>query len=255
MNELQRAALRAAMQLGYPAFPCLASKAPACPTEFKDAALPEAGLATLWLRHPGELIGVPTGAASGLAVLDIDRSKNGGAWYAAHKLRLPATRIHRTRSGGLHLLFHHRVGLKCSTSQIAPGIDVRADGGYVIWWPAQGLEVRDAPLAEWPEWLKPAEPAPYLAVAQSKTPAPQDTGYGLEARLRGVARRVEHATEGERNSVTYWAACKAAELVSSGLLELGFASEVITLAAARAGLSVTEAKRTVASAFRGQCHG
>jgi hypothetical protein len=25
--------------------------------------------------------------------------------------------------------------LRCSRGRIAPGVDVRADGGYVIWWP------------------------------------------------------------------------------------------------------------------------
>jgi hypothetical protein len=33
-------------------------------------------------------------------------------------------------------------------------VDVRADGGYVVWWPREGLRVvSDAPIADWPEWL------------------------------------------------------------------------------------------------------
>lgn len=125
MNDAQRQALRAAAALGYPCFPCFPDKRPACPRGFKDAALREAGLATLWTRHPGELIGVPTGSVSGVAVLDVDRDKGGGEWWAANKTRLPSTRLHRTRSGGLHCVFRHRPGLRCSASQIAPGVDVR----------------------------------------------------------------------------------------------------------------------------------
>jgi hypothetical protein len=34
-----------------------------------------------------------------------------------------------------------------------PGIDVRADGGYAIWWPREGLPIEDWPMCEWPEWL------------------------------------------------------------------------------------------------------
>jgi Bifunctional DNA primase/polymerase, N-terminal len=77
MTAAERDALRAAMQLPCPSFPCLADKRPACPTGFKAAALPAHGLATLWARHPGELVGVPTGPASGLAVLDVDLNKGG----------------------------------------------------------------------------------------------------------------------------------------------------------------------------------
>jgi hypothetical protein len=35
----------------------------------------------------------------------------------------------------LHFFFQHAPGLRCSRGLIAPGVDVRADGGYVIWWP------------------------------------------------------------------------------------------------------------------------
>jgi len=110
-------ALRQAMRLPYPAFPCRPDKAPACPRGFKDAALPEAGLATLWARHPGELVGVPTGEASGIDGLDID--KGGDQWWITNKARLPPTRIHRTRSGGLHVLFKHSGGLRSSAGKIA----------------------------------------------------------------------------------------------------------------------------------------
>jgi len=53
--------------------------------------------------YPGELVGVPNGEVSGYSVLDVDLSKHPEAdvWLAAHRARLPATRIHRTRSGGL----------------------------------------------------------------------------------------------------------------------------------------------------------
>ncbi|WP_148360731.1 bifunctional DNA primase/polymerase, partial [Acidisphaera rubrifaciens] len=100
------------------------------------------------------LIGMPTGEASGLDVLDVDPRHGGDVWHAANMHRLPETRLHRTQSGGLHLLFIHAPGVRNSESKIAPGIDVRGDGGYAIIPPSPGYVVEhDAPPAHWPDWL------------------------------------------------------------------------------------------------------
>jgi hypothetical protein len=60
----------------------------------------------------------------------------------------------------MHFLFKHPPGLGCSNNGVAPGIDIKGDGGYVIWWPAAGCEVvADRPLdslPEWPAWVAPA---------------------------------------------------------------------------------------------------
>lgn len=259
MNAAERAALRAGMQLPYPSFPCNAEKRPTCPNGFKDAAIPTHGLATLWARHPGVQVGVPTGAGSGLAVLDVDVAKGGDAWWSANRERLPQTRMHETRSGGLHVLFNHRAGLKCSVAKIAPGVDVRAEGGYIIWWPASGFSVVDHALADWPDWLTPPEPAPAPAPAPPR-PAAYDEASLKEAEaatlrgLRGAALRVEHAKEGERNALCFWAACRAAEKLRDGPLppfvNQAWIIDLLALAAHRAGLPAREASLTIASGLR-----
>src|SRR3981081_706435 len=107
-------------------------------------------------RNPGPPLACrgATGEVSGFHVLDIDTRKNGETWFAQHRRRLPVTRAHQTRSGGLHLFFRHQQGLRCSAGKIAPGVDVRASAGYILWCPAAGLPVlRNAPMAPWPEWL------------------------------------------------------------------------------------------------------
>jgi Bifunctional DNA primase/polymerase, N-terminal len=257
MTGVEREALRAAMQLPYPSFPCNSLKRPTTKNGFKDAALPTHGLATLWLRSPGELVGVPCGASSGFAVLDVDIAKCGDVWWSANKARLPLTRLHETRSGGLHVLFKHRGGLKCSVAKIAPGIDVRAQGGYIIWWPASGFSVVDHPLADWPEWLTPPEPPPLPARAR---PATHDEAALKEAEaatlraLRGAALRVERAKEGERNALCFWAACRAAEKLRDGplppFINKDWAFDLLALAASRAGLPAREASLTIASGLR-----
>src|SRR6516162_4654713 len=122
-----------------PIFPCRADKRPlvkAWPSAARHIEPPNH-----WL-----LVGMPTGSVSGISVLDIDA--DGLTWFDAQ--HLPLTRMHQTRSGGLHLLFRHAEGLRNSASAIAPDIDVRASGGMVIYWPREGLPVCDAPLADWP---------------------------------------------------------------------------------------------------------
>jgi hypothetical protein len=126
-----------------PIFPCNEAKEPLVARGFKSARMN--------VKHSGwPLIGFPTGEASGIDVLDVD--PRGRDWFDANFDGLPQTRAHSTQRG-LHLLFKHAPGLRCSTSGIADGIDVRAEGGYAIWWPREGLPIEDFPICEWPEWL------------------------------------------------------------------------------------------------------
>lgn len=137
-----------------PIFPCRANKRPACPHSYQQAAVHPDDIAELFRRFPGPLIGVPTGSASGIDAVDIDPRHGGDWWYHQHRDLIPQTLTHETPSGGLHLLFRHAPGLRCSAGRIARGVDVRASGGYIIWHPAALCRVHiDAPLAEWPEWL------------------------------------------------------------------------------------------------------
>jgi hypothetical protein len=126
-----------------PIFPCNAAKVPIAARGYKDAR--RGPKARGW-----PLVGFATGAVSGIDVLDVD--PDGRAWFDANYDALPQTRAHQTQRG-LHLLFRHADGLRCSTSRIAPGVDVKADGGYAIYWPREGLPIEDWPMCEWPEWL------------------------------------------------------------------------------------------------------
>jgi hypothetical protein len=236
----------AAGRIGYPAFPCLADKRPACPHGLKDATLPAAGLATLWARHPGVLVGVASGPASGLAILDIDGRNGGREWWIANKDRLPRTRRHRTRSGGLHVLFRHKSGIRNSASKIAPGVDTRGEGGYVIWWPALGFPVQDPDLlADWPSWLlPPPEPTP-----APRPLRPRDSGPATLAAIEGIVRTVATAPTGQRNRITFWGACRMVENAREGKISDGLARELLLEAASHNGLPMAEANRTIKSAF------
>jgi hypothetical protein len=127
--------LEAAIQTGLPCFPCTEQKSPAIPGPggYKHATDDAAALRALWRRHPGPLVGVRTGEASGLSVLDIDgpRHPEAKARFAAHRARLPETRVHLTPSSGLHFIFRHAWGVRNTQSRLAVGIDTRGEGGFV----------------------------------------------------------------------------------------------------------------------------
>jgi hypothetical protein len=145
----------------------------------------------------------------------------------------------------LHLFFQHQDGMRCSAGRIAVGVDVRAAGGYIIWWPAVGLPILcDLPAASWPQWL--------LSVTSSSRPAPSAPRAQVpdEVSLMRLVRLIATGKPGERNRLTFWAACRAGEMVASGMLRVETAVAVIAEAATRTGLPFAEAERTAWSGIR-----
>jgi putative DNA primase/helicase len=146
-------AVRSALAIAadYPVFPCdPESKRPLTQRGFKEASQDSTIVARWWRRHPLALIGVPTGTASGLIAIDVD--PDGRDWYREHKDALGAHRLHATRRGK-HLLYRQNgTEIRNSTSVVADGVDVRGEGGYVIWWPAHGGVAVGEP-GDMPRWL------------------------------------------------------------------------------------------------------
>jgi Bifunctional DNA primase/polymerase, N-terminal/AAA domain len=152
--------LQAALALaasGIPVFPCKdapgqkgVDKSPKVSGGFHAASTNEA-LVREWFADGTSLIGVPTGAA--YDVLDIDPRNGGDRWLAEHEHRLPPTVWRITNSGGTHFLFKPHPGLRCTNGGIAPGVDLKAGGGYTIAWQAHGHDEFGDVMAEWPEWL------------------------------------------------------------------------------------------------------
>ncbi len=148
------AALALAEEHGIPVFPCRPDKRPYTKNGFKDSTTNIAAIDSWWAEYPDALIGVPTGRASCIDVIDID--PEGLGWYTENADKLAAARVHRTRRNGFHLLYRDPVAeIRNSASAIANGVDVRGEGGYVIWWPAYGYEavgdIED--ITEPPTWL------------------------------------------------------------------------------------------------------
>ena len=116
-------------------------------------------------NDPTANIAIACGKRSGIVVLDIDAGK--GGYESLERLqeqygRLPETPIAKTGGGGEHVFFKHPgVEIRNSTSKLAPGIDVRGDGGYVVAAPSihpngtiyEWVIGLDTSLADMPEWM------------------------------------------------------------------------------------------------------
>ena len=134
-----------------PIFPCDNDKRPFTAHGFNDASTDPDLIRRWWTRWPDALIGVPTGIK--FCVIDVDlQHPEAQEWYG--RANLPVTRTHVTSSGGRHLLFQPHDEFRCSAGKIWKHVDTRGRGGYIIWWPAEGLEVLHAgTVAEVPGWI------------------------------------------------------------------------------------------------------
>lgn len=88
-------------------------------------------------------VGVVCGAISGIMVLDIDTAK--GGMESLERLedmfgRLPECPTVLTGGGGYHFMFNHPAEKLPTRTNVFgkeyPGIDIRNDGGYVVWPPS-----------------------------------------------------------------------------------------------------------------------
>jgi hypothetical protein len=121
-------------------FPCLPeSKFPATPDGFKSATTDGAQIDAWWRKNPHYNIGFYPGRAD-IIVVDVDVKNGALGMRTAQHLGLfdSPTLAADTPSGGLHLFYKRPSHLKHVGNSLAlgPGLDVRADSGYVLLAPS-----------------------------------------------------------------------------------------------------------------------
>ncbi|MGA9667972.1 MAG: bifunctional DNA primase/polymerase [Terracidiphilus sp.] len=154
----------------------------------KDASRDPAMIREWWNHWPDANIGIVTGPESGIFVLDVDGKRGEESLIELERRysSLPDTYTVRTGGGGLHLYFLWPEGadVRNSQSRIAPGLDIRGEGGYVV--VPQSLhasgtryEVNESAIlpAPCPEWLLSLSREPQGAPAAGAT-ASQLVGKG-----------------------------------------------------------------------------
>jgi len=194
MSALE-AALRCA-EHGWPVLPCEPEgKRPATRHGLCDATTDQTRIASWWRSQPNANLAVTTGRPSGIVVLDVDGEEG---WDSLHALEdeygeLPETTSVTTPRGGQHFYFGWPGALvKTSAGDVAPGLDIRGDGGYVLVPPSsvdrRGYEVDErCGIAGMPGWL---------LERTGRTGAQDGTAQPAETWVRMVS---EGVAEGSRN--------------------------------------------------------
>ncbi|WP_128377432.1 bifunctional DNA primase/polymerase [Streptomyces cavernae] len=192
--------------------------------------------------HPHHLIGIDLDTKSGT-----DSSAALRELALRHLFTIPATVVVITPSGGRHIWLSGPpdVVVPNSAGRLAPGIDVRGAGGYLV-GPGSRTEHGVYSTAPGTAHLAPAPCPPSLLRLLMPPPrAHHSTPSSTGRHGQGLVQFVLAAHEGQRNTRLFWAACRA--------YENGIGSELVTPladAAVRTGLTEREARATIASAAR-----
>ena len=136
MDAILEHALRYVL-LGWRVFPLLpGSKRPAIEAWPNQATVDRITL-NQWFNGEPRNLGIATGAGSCLLILDVD-PRHGGDETLAKLVDthgpLPDTVECLTPSGGFHSYFRYprNVAIRNSAGKLGPGLDIRAEGGYVV---------------------------------------------------------------------------------------------------------------------------
>jgi bifunctional DNA primase/polymerase-like protein len=215
---------------GLPVFPVSAkSKRPLTLRGFKDATTDEAQVRAWWTKRPKAMIGIPMGPRSKMWLFDVDINLDGPkelSQLTAQYGPLPETLTSSTPGGGSHFYFlWNGANIRNSASKIAPGLDVRGDGGYTIVPPSTRADGRAyswcgnvAEPVEAPQWLIDKALRASSPKKAQPTSSPRDKAWARKA-LEDECAAVAAAPPGTRNDRLNTAAYNLFQIVASGELD------------------------------------
>jgi hypothetical protein len=234
---------------------------------FYAATTDPARLAAIINAVPGGQLAVRTGAVSGLAVIDVDPAHGGDASLSELMTAglVPRTLHVHTGSGGLHLYYRHPgQALPSRPMPDRAGIDVKADGGYVVLPPSLhhrthlpyrwGTAADD--VVEMPPALVTAclpEPVPAVLHPHPTAAAATTAGGGIshpDKLLTAHLDAVRQAPKGKRRTTLYGAARGVARMVAAGALDRADAIAVLTDVGHRAAQTPRDIQAAITGGFR-----
>lgn len=208
-------------------------------------------------------IGLRTGKASGIVVIDIDSAKGGQVPSG-----LTPTVCVQTGGGGWHYYYKAPdVEMRNTSGALGPHVDTRGDGGQVVFvgsthpetgelyqW-AEGHSPEEVEIAPLPAWVldkineRKAKPKPSVPVAPPTSVTGGHLAY-VEKALCDECTAVANAPEGTRNDCLNSAAYKIGGYLDLSGYSENQAAEMLLAAALAAGLDHAESVKTIASGLR-----
>jgi len=192
---------------GWLTFPCRPrSKEPLTEHGLKEATTTPNTIREWWQRWRQANVAIALGAVSHIVALDVDPRHGGDASLADltdQNGSLPTTPHSLTGGGGHHFLFAHPGGTLKAMYQLADGLELRADGAYIIappsihpnghvyaWEVSEHFE--DVLPARLPSWVL-AMLRVQRQQERGRPPVPEMLGEGQRnvslARMAGAMRR------------------------------------------------------------------
>ncbi len=221
-----------------------------------------------WTRWPNANLGICTGL-SNLVAIDVDPRHDGTdtfnviQTYAATKnVDLTNTLAATTGSHGKHYLYQAPTeGRQISNGQgspfgpDAPGVDIRARGGYIVASPSthvsggtyQWDNFATHDPAPWPDLLTRLLYPPKPAHVPAPRPQGEISSAYAQTALDGELHILATTGEGNRNNQLNVAAVKLGGLVGAGLLDYRTVGNALWDVARQIGLDSVEATRTIRS--------
>ncbi len=207
---------------------------------------------------PDGLLALATGTASGIVVVDID-PRNGGRVDPA---LMPPTRCSATGNDGWHLFYRHPgTAVPNSQGRIAPGVDVRGEGGYAVLPPSIHPYTHRAyrwantrPLIEMPPPLVVANrPAPATDATRATAGRTNSGGGGISnpaALLAANLDKVRTSPGGTRRVTLYGASRGVARIVATGALTPPDARNQLTAVGREVGQPERDIRAAIEGGFR-----
>ena len=248
---------------------CLSPAKHPWPLQWEKLSTREVSTVELWWkRWPDANIGIATGKGSGVVVIDVDGAVGAASLAALEEKHGPIGATWRVKTArGEHIYVAHPGGdMRVANSAgnrggVAPGIDIRGDGGFVVAPPsmhASGVRYQwltapeSSPLAAMPAWVVGPRAAQQPSAAGDDTARDyaRSSGWARKA-LEGEIAKVVAATEGGRNDQLNHSAFRLGQLVAGGVLDVSVVRSELMRAGIAVGLSGDEIRKTIESGLRG----
>lgn len=246
-------------EYGFAVFP-LNGKFPAIPKEEGGRGCNDATTDTtqieIWAkRYPTANVGIATGKASGIVVIDED------IFGAADKLNLPKTFTVATGKGR-HFYFTHDChgshDIRNSCKKLIDGVDIRGTGGYVVSLKSIHPEtnrpysiIDDSAMAPLPQDIIDRLKKETAMAATAAEPVVTDPEKYVRSALDACCREVSMTPQGGRNENLNRQAFLIGTYLHMGILSEDEAFTRLRSAALTSGLQIKEAERAIRNGLAG----